>query len=59
MTPREADRAIKKGEPILVTTVLARETPFVVTLVGRDRWNVETADGGLYDRGDMWLVEQA
>lgn len=58
MTPREADKIIKAGKPVMVTTHLDHE-PQEITLVSRDRWNVRSATGGVFDRGDMKLVEVA
>lgn len=55
MTPREADKIIKAGKPVMVTNQF-EDKPFKVVLVSRDRWNVTTADGGVFDRGDMKLV---
>lgn len=55
MTPREADKIIKAGKPVTVTTNLDHK-PSEVMLVSRDRWNVRTADGGVFDRGEMKLV---
>lgn len=52
MTPRQADILIKSGKEVFVTTPLDHD-PFPVILVSRDRWDVTTADGGLFDRGDL------
>ena len=51
MTPRRADQVIEKGSEILVRTPM--DPPFHVQLVRRDRWHVYTADGQVFDRGDL------
>lgn len=55
MTPREADKIIKAGNPVTVTTPPDDE-PFDVLIVSQDRWNVTTDHGAKFDRGDMELV---
>ena len=57
MTPRRANQAIKQGLEILVRTPL-EDAPFHVHLVGQDRWNVFTADGQVFDRGDLLEVDK-
>jgi len=51
MTTKQADRAIKSGEPIAVEWPDFRSHATIV-IVRRDRHNIYTADGGKYDRAD-------
>jgi hypothetical protein len=55
MTPREADRIIKSGKP---TTVITRfKDTFTAVFTKRDRWCIETADGGKFERSDLDIVK--
>ena len=54
MTPREADRIIKAAQPVKVSSRLEPEG-FTALFVRRDRWNIYSADGGVFDRGELTL----
>ena len=57
MTPRAADKAIRAGLPVtLRNNFYGDGAAFTVTLVSRDRWNVYTADGEKYDRGELEII---
>ncbi len=56
MKPATADRIIKAGKPVLLKSRYG-ET-FTALIVSRDRWNVRTSDGGVFDRGDLELVDE-
>lgn len=58
MTPAQADRILKAGKPV---RVIGRLDPqgFVAVFVRRDRWNLYTADGGIFDRGDLQISKEA
>jgi len=55
MTPREADKIIKAGQPVTVRNTVWNEQ-FTVVFVGRDRWNMFTDQGGVMDRGELVVV---
>lgn len=55
MSPREADRIIRSGQPVTVRNEHYDET-FTAEFVRRDRWNLYTADGGIYDRTELQVV---
>ena len=54
MTPRQADRVIRAGVPVRVWFPRYGETGELL-FVRRDRWNIYSADGGSFDRGDCKL----
>lgn len=54
MTPREADRIIKKGQPVWVRSYL--NDVFEAVFVRRDRRNIYTADGGTFSRDDLQIL---
>ena len=56
MTAREADRTIASGQPVRVVWPLYHESG-IITIARRDRYNIYTADGGVYDRADTELVK--
>jgi hypothetical protein len=56
MTTRQADRLIKSGEKVKVHNATFNET-FEIVIVSRDRWNIETKDGGLFDRKGLEIVK--
>ena len=57
MTPRAADKAIRAGLPVtLRNNFYGDGVAFTVILVSRDRWNVYTADGEKYDRGELEII---
>ncbi len=58
MSPRDADKLI--GKTIVITDKYGDTAK--IKIVSRDRWCVNTADGGRYDRTDIrkWqIVERA
>lgn len=55
MTTTQADKIIKAGQPVKVRGPLDPRG-FVAVFVRRDRWNIYSADGGTFDRGDLVLV---
>ena len=55
MTPRQADRIIKKGEPVTFYEPFEGRT-FTRVFVRRDRWNIYTEQGEKLDRGELTLV---
>ena len=56
MTPKQADKLINSGQTVSVRNKIFR-TPFTAIFVSRTRWNILAADGGLYDRGDLEIIE--
>lgn len=54
MTPRQADRIIRAGRPVAVRTM--GET-FTALFISRDRWNLYTDHGAVFDRGELELVD--
>ena len=57
MTPKQADKAIETGKEITVHNPHYNET-FTKLFIRRDRWNIYSADGGTFDRGDLNIVTQ-
>ena len=55
MTPRQADRIIKNGQPVTVRNEWFGET-FTATFIRRDRRSIYCADGGVYDRADLTIL---
>ena len=55
MTPRQADQLIKNGKPVRVHNATYGET-FTILLVKRDRYNVYTDTGGVFDRAELQVV---
>lgn len=55
MTTREADQAIKSGQPITVHSVTYDET-FTITIVSRDRWTIKSDTGGVFERDELEIV---
>jgi transcription elongation GreA/GreB family factor len=56
MTPREADKVIKRGQPVTVKHAESGET-FTILIIKRDRWSVATDNGGLYSRDDLIVIK--
>ncbi len=56
MTPREADKIIKAGRVVTVSNIRRPNEKFSRFFVKRDRWNIYSADGGVFDRGELELV---
>ena len=54
MTPKEADKIIKLGDSVAVYSKHFGES-FIKIFIKRDRWNIYSADGGVYDRADLEL----
>jgi len=59
MTPRQADKLIAGKTPVTLHNTHFNETFGPVIIIGRDRWNVFTTDGGTYDRGELEVVAPA
>jgi len=55
MTTREADKIIKKGEPVTVHNAFYNET-FSARFVRRDRYRLYSDDGGIYERNELEIV---
>ncbi len=55
MTPRQADKVIASGKPTMVKDAYGDRWSAVFTK--RDRRNIETADGGLFDRAELQIVQ--
>lgn len=55
MTPREADKLIKTGKLTIVKNNFYNET-FEAIFVNRDRYNIISRDGGVYDREELEIV---
>jgi hypothetical protein len=55
ISPKLADRLIAEGKPVTVKDVRRGDT-FEIVVVSRDRWNIKTAAGGVFDRSDLVLV---
>ena len=58
MSPIEADRIIKAGNPVTVHNPFFGETMTDVVFVRRDRFNIYTEDGGKFDRGELRIVKE-
>lgn len=56
MTPKQCDKLIKSGESVVLRDPNWDET-FRAVVVSRDRFSLRTADGGLFDRGDLEIVD--
>ena len=56
MTPRQADQLIKSGKPVTVHNATYGET-FTITIVRRDRYNVYTDTGGVFDRVELQVIK--
>lgn len=54
MTPRQADKLIKSGQPVELRMY---GEVFVAVIVRRDRWNIYLADGAVMDRGDCEVIK--
>ncbi len=62
MSPREADKIIKAGEKVAVQIKPGLPfggEPFTALFVRRDRWNIYTNEGCVFDRGDLVLAGQS
>ena len=57
MTTREADQIIKSGQPTTVRSTEYEET-FAATFVSRSRYDIHSADGGVFDRADLVIQQQ-
>ena len=55
MTTREADRVIRAAQPVAVQSRDFNET-FTATFVRRDRHNIYSDTGGVFDRDELKLV---
>jgi len=55
MTPRQADRVIKAGKPVTVYNSHWDET-FTAVFVSRNRRMIMSADGGVFHRDELELV---
>ena len=55
MTTREADKIIVRNQ---LTTVHSKhfDETFAKLFIKRDRWNIYTQDGGIYDRNDLEII---
>ncbi len=58
MTPRQADKIIKEGKKVTVMSTQFTELLPDKLFVRRDRWNIYSEDGGVYDRGDLEIITQ-
>jgi len=58
MTTRDADNAIKSGAPVRVCWPKYGPDQADIIIVRRDRWNLYTADGQKFDRGEVQLIQQ-
>lgn len=58
MTTREADQIIKRGKSTTVYNKIFDET-FTTIFISRDRYNLYSADGGVYDRSELVIVKQS
>ena len=56
MTTKQADKAIKSGQPVTLRNTQFDET-FTVVIVSRDRWTVTSADGGRFERDELEVVQ--
>ena len=56
MTPRQADQIIKLNKPVTVHNTNYNET-FTVTFIKRDRFNIHTSTGGVFDRSELVIVD--
>ena len=56
MKPREADKAIKSGEAVTLHNAQHDET-WEAVIVSRDRYTFSTADGGVFERDDVEIVQ--
>ena len=67
MTPRQADKLIKQGAPVVVKSKGFNET-FMLIPVSRTRWSIYGKykalqaevwlDNGLFDRADLSIVSE-
>jgi len=58
MTPRQADQIIKLNKPATVHNTFYNET-FTATFIKKDRWNIHTSTGGVFDRGELIIVKKS
>lgn len=61
MSPREADRIIKAGKKVAVEVKPGLPfggERFTAVFVRRDRWNIYTDEGAVFDRGDLILFRE-
>ena len=58
MSPKQADKIIKAGKPTTVHDTFRNET-FTKTFISRDRWDIFSSDGGVFDRGELDVIEFA
>lgn len=54
MTTRQADKLIDNKSRVILRSQSGEQ--FTAVLVSRDRWNVRTQDGGLFDRKDLEVI---
>ena len=55
MTPKQADKLIKSGQPVELRSMYGEV--FVAVIVRRDRWNIYLADGAVMDRSDCEVIK--
>jgi hypothetical protein len=55
MTTKQADKIIKTQTAVTVRNSHFGET-FTATFIRRDRYNLYSADGGVFDRGELEIV---
>lgn len=59
MTPRQADRIIKKGNLVIVHWPRdPREAPIARVFVSRDRWTITTSQGEKFHRDELEIVTE-
>ena len=57
MSPREADKIIKAGKPVRCMDTFFKQE-MTLLFVARDRWNIFTDTGGVYDRGELEVLPE-
>ncbi len=55
MTPKQADKIIRDGQPVTVRSIEYGDR-FIATFTERDRRSITSHDGGIYDRADLEIV---
>ena len=55
MTTKQADKIIRTGAPVTVRSSHTGET-FNAVFIARDRYDIRSATGGIYDRADLTVV---
>ena len=56
MTPSKADQIIKDASQVTVYNRVFGET-FTKTFITRDRFNITSSDGNIYDRAELKIVK--